>query len=351
MGSGSVGSGVKKRRLLYIFDALLWCLLCILLIVGFANQNAVKRYSAISLRYSTPISGQTAYAARQYSIAQNEGRPFWPMFWREYEATFSSDYVTSNTNCIAFSGDASLIWPAAYVSGAAPGVIDDVGCAVSDTLAWRLWGSLDVVGMTVQADGDTRVVRGVFSGEDELALISFSDENTAQCWSAVDLTGVPADVTRNGAENYAIAAGLGKPDIILMNGPSSVAGVFAVLPLVILSLYALALIVGFVRKRFPAARNPLFYACLILLAIVFPVILGMLPAWLIPTRWSDFSFWTSLLKQAASGARNFLRAPPQLRDIELRILLIKQAGVALLTACGALAVCFRWQIRRQTDKK
>ena len=327
-----------------IVDGALWCALCVLLIVGFVNQSAVKRYSPVSLRYSTPISGQAAYAARQYSIAQSGEAPFWPMFWKEYKASLSSEFVSVDTDCIAFSGDASLVWPADYICGAAPSVVDDTGCAVSETLAWRLWGSADVVGMTVEADGDTRVVRGVFKGNDELALISFRDEDTAPNWNVVDLTGGPNDAVRSDAESFAQAAGLGKPDAIVMKGPSSISRVLAIFPLLILAFYAAALIIGFVRKRFPAARKPVFYICIILFAVALPLILGAMPAWSVPTRWSDFSFWVSLLKKAASGLRGFLQTAPQLRDVELRMLLIKQAGISLISICCALSVCFRWRL-------
>lgn len=327
-----------------VVDAALWCALCVLLIVGFLNQNTVKRYTPVSLRYSAPINGQAAYAARQYSITQSGNSPFWPVFWKEYTASVSGGFVTIYTDCIAFSGDASLVWPAEYVSGAAPNVIDGAGCAVSEALAWRIWGSIDVLGMTLQADGDDRVVRGVFKGENELALISYRDEDAVQSWNAVDLTGGPDDAVRSDAESFAQASGLGKPDSILMTGPSIIARAMAVLPLLILACYAMALIAGLIRKRFPAARKPVFYICIILFAVIVPVILGALPAWAIPTRWSDFSFWSSLIKRGANGLREFFSAAPRLRDAELRVLIIKQACIAFAASCFGLSVCFRWHI-------
>ena len=328
-----------------IVDALLWCALCVLLIVGFLNQGNIRRLSSVSLRYNTPISGQAAYAARQYSITRSDGSPYWPVFWNEHRASLTSEFKTASTDCISFSGDASTVWPAVYIIGATPGVTDSIGCVVSEALAWRLWGSFDVVGMPVKVDESERVIRGVFKGEDELALLPYRDEDTSQSWSAVDLVGGPADAVRADAENFAQAAGLGKPDYIIMNGSPSVAGALAALPLLILSCYGLAMIIVFIRKRFREARKPVFYICLILIAVALPAALRALPAWLIPTRWSDFSFWSSLADQALSGMKEFLRATPQLRDVELRVLLIKQAGLMLPAVCIGLAICFRWHIR------
>ena len=336
-----------KTIKLQIADALLWCLLCALLIAGSLNRGAVRQYSSVSLRYDAPISGQAAYAARLYSISQNDQRPFWPAFWKEHTATIKSEFVTADVDCISFSGDAALVWPAAYISGASPGVVDDHGCSVSEALAWRLWGSSDVVGMSVDVDGAARIVRGVFKNANEMALISYRDENTSQSWTAVELSGGPADCARGDAESFALASGLGKPDAILMRGPSSVAGFLAAAPLLILCVYGLALLISGVGKRFPAMRAPFLFMILIALAALAPPILDLLPSWSVPTRWSDFSFWVSLLDQASSGLREFFRAAPGLRDVELRMLLVSQASIALAAICVSLSVCFRWQIRRR----
>ena len=325
-----------------IADGLLWCALAVLLVASLVNRSAVRQYSSVSLRYSAPISGQAAYAARQYSISKSAENVFWPTFWKAYTAALESEFVSASADCIAFSGEAALVWPATYLRGAAPGVMDSIGCAVSDTLAWRLWGSGDVVGMTIQADGSERVVRGVFKSGRELALISFRDEDITQSWSAVELTGGPADAVRSDALSYASSAGLGKPDSIVMTGTSSVAGVMSVLPLLIPAVYGVSMIVSFAGKRFPATRSPLFFAALIVFAIVLPSILGALPAWSTPTRWSDFSFWASLMRQASSGLREFLQAAPSPRDVELRMLLLKHAGITFAAVCCSLSICFRW---------
>ena len=331
----------------FIIDALLWCALAALLAACIINQSAVRQYSVISLRFSAPISGQAAYAARQYSISRSEESPFWPTFWKEYSASFESAFVTASASCIAYSGDAQLVWPAAYIKGAAPGVTDSAGCAVSETLARRLWGSADVIGMTILADGESRVVRGVFQGGDELALISHHAEDRTQSWSAACLTGGPDGAVRDDVMNYANAAGLGRPDSILMGGTSPVSGVMTMLPLLILAVYGLSLIISLVKKHFPLARKPLFFIVLIAFAVALPLILGALPAWSVPTRWSDFSFWASLIERASGGMREFLQAAPMLRDVELRMLMLKQTGIAFLSVCCSLSVCFRWHMRRE----
>jgi len=120
------------------------------------------------------------------------------------------------------------------------------------------------------------------------------------------------------------------------------AGVMAVMPLLMLSCFGFCLLVRFARKRYPAAWLYILFPVLIAFAVLLPAMLGKLPGWLIPTRWSDFSFWGSLLKQASAGLREFLRVAPQSRDVELRLLLIKQAGIMFIAVCLSITACFRF---------
>ena len=323
-----------------IMDTLLWCLLCVLLTAGFSKVRALERYVSVSLRYDTPLSGQAAYNARKYSVERAGEDMFWPTFWRESNMPFSSEFVTANMDCISFSGDAVLVWPAAYLAGAAPGVLDNHGCAVSSALAWRLWGSLDVVGMTILADGEKRVVRGVFEGERELALLSFRDEDTTQDWSAVELTGGSTYATRGDAESYAIASGLGKPDAVLMGGSLLfLARAMAVLPLFILTGYIVAIIINLLRKHFQVWFRLCVFLLLIGFAICLPSLLNVLPFWLIPTRWSDFSFWPSLLRKWSDSLMALLGMAPGKRDVAVKLLLLSQAGL-----CFAAVLCAHWKL-------
>ena len=340
-------AGNRAVLRMIIIDGVLWCLLCVMLALGFSNHGAVRRYASVSLRYKTPISGQAAYAARQYSVSKSDEGAFWPTFWTEARAALEGEFLSFEADSIVYSGDASLVWPATFVSGAAPGVIDGAGCAVSESLAWRLWGSADVVGMPVLIDGDKRIVRGVFKGESELVLLPCTLEDTTWSWGAAELSGGLDGATRSDAESYAQASGLGRPDSILMKGPSAVAAALSVLPIIIPAVYVLILALGLARKRFPLARKPAFYMGLILLAVLLPSALNIFPAWAVPTHWSDFGFWSSLLQRAGSGFREFLGAAPQKRDVELRMLLIKQAAITFPAACISLSICFRWHMRRE----
>ena len=325
----------------YIATVFIWALFGILLISGFREANAIRYFHGISLRYNTPICGQTALRARQYSIENIGQYTFWPTFWHQCRAELSAGTAKTDANVISFSGDASLVWPASYITGSAPGVIDARGIAVSEALAHRLWGSTDIIGMPVYVNNRNtpRIVRGVFEGTAELALLPFHLEDTSQSWTAVELAGGTPHPTRGHADSFAATSGLGRPDYVLMGGATALARFMSIFPVLVPAVYGLVLLVAFVKKHYPAASTPIFFAGLILFAILLPILLNALPPWIIPTRWSDFSFWSSLLQQANNSLREFVHVNPMLRDVELKMHLLRQAGIFVLSVSWGIVVC------------
>jgi len=315
---------------------ILWCVLCILLIAGLLQANTIRRFSATSLRYTNAISGNAAYRSRQYAIDNPE--TFWPTFWSETTVSVSTPHRETNTAAINFSGDATLVWHAKYLTGSAPSPLDGNGIAVSEALAHSLWGSTDIVGKTAQVDEEERTVRGVFQDEKELALIAFHIEDTSQRWHGVELSVGENSPTRHEAESFAISSGIGRPDYLLTGNVIFLAGFMSIFPLLIIGAYVFVMLIKFMRNYFPQLFAPIFFIIFVLAAVFLPTLLDTLPPWLIPTHWSDFSFWSSLLSQAGDSAREFLSVPPVLRDIELRVYLLRQVGILLLSTCCSIKI-------------
>lgn len=340
-------AGGKVRIRTLIVDILLWSVLCVLLSLGFTNINAVaERYPGISLRFEKQISGSSAYSAREYSIKHSDDETFWPTFWQEEAISISSEYANIETDGIIFSGDANLVWPAEYITGSAPGAADNTGCALSSSLAWRLWGGLDIAGKTVEINEITYTVRGVFEGEDDIALVSVGDENISRGFAAAELTGGPVNATRDDIENYAIASGLGKPDTILNGTPTFIARLMAIIPLFIMACYAAGMLIGWLWKSHRIVRQIITFVIILGFAALLPTLLDAMPDWLIPGRWSDFSFWTSLMRQFDDNVMEFFHMTPKIRDAQGKMLLLSQAFIAYAGTICALLVCFRWRLTR-----
>lgn len=327
-----------------ILDILLWGLLCVLIIGGMLNvRNITSLSTPFSLRYETnAICGQTAFNARKFAAQNDNEHAFWPTFRRESIAEFTGPHITHYAKTIFYSGDAALAWPVDFLHGTPPGTTDNIGCAVSEALAHRLWGSADVLGKTVLVDGHERIVRGVFKGNHELALVSFTYENTTESWNIVELTKNYPNTTRNDALSFAIQSGLGSPDYILTkNEPIFIAAILPIIPLLIISIYVLILICKYLRKYHKPISRVIPFLLLIGIALILPFILERLPGSIIPTQWSDFSFWSALIAQNQSNTREFLTATPTLRDVESSLILLRQLTIAFTSSLCAAIICFR----------
>jgi len=316
--------------------------MALLLVFSLMNASSMRRFSPVSVRYDEPFSGQAAYQLRRHSIEQNL---FWPTFWHEKEAEIKSDMRSINAPSLIFSGDASLVWHANYLNGAAPGVTDGNGCAVSSTLAFALWGGSDVVGQSVTVDGVERTIRGVFEYDLPLALLSISDEDTGQSFTAIELAGTSSSTTRADVKDFISKAGLTVPDRILIDRPAALASFMAILPLFIFAVYVSACLLIRLKKR-ELIIYSIVFSVFLGLAFAMPVLFDMLPAWMIPSRFSDFSFWGDMFGQLGEDFHEYLRNTPRQRDVAYIALFFKQIGITFVSVILAMSICFRYAGRR-----
>lgn len=317
--------------------AVLWCVLGLLMYGIFYHYRFASQFSYMSLRYNVPINGQAANAARQYAANNSD---FWLTFWRQDSALVGNSLQDATVTTIYFSGNASAVFPMMFIEGSAPSSIDNYGVIVSSTLAHRLWGSVDIVGQAVYVDQELRTVRGVFDHGQEIALVSFCIEDRSQSWNAVELAfeGEHAP-TRQDAVNFAIHAGLGVPSYVITAAATAVSRFFAWFPIVVVLLIIMVKAFGLLKKMYPQAFVPILIACVIISALFVPFLLEQVPPWLVPTSFSDFSHWSSIMTMAVDALHEFIAAPALLRDIDLALILIYQAIIfaATIVVLGVLA--------------
>lgn len=281
-----------------------------LLVLGFQHGRAVRLlYPTVSLRYDQPVSREQVAAAWEYSL--RAGGP-WPTFWGETSAQVQSGGRSSQATQILFQGEAHLACPAEYCYGREPSTWEKGVCAVSKGLAWSLWGSECVVGLELTVDGTPYRVTGVFSGGEPQLLRPGQEHLTA-----VELSGMPAG--EDGYElagSYAQAWGLDAPNEILWGpGFAKLAQGLVWLPLTLAGLRLACACLRQVRRLSGFWRNVLGFGAAFLLALALPALLTQAPPWLLPTRWSDFPFWSRLWESLLRRCRDLLALTPQSRDV------------------------------------
>lgn len=314
-------SRCRQITLRQMIAAALWLLWFTCSLAMVQNSLRIQQlYPGASLRYNTPITAEAAQNARAYAN-QSTGNAFWPSYWAEEQLPLSSSLATVNSYCLWFCGDANQFFQAPFLDGAHPAPADSDGISISTELAWQLWGSHNAVGNEVMVNGRPYLVRGVFENAKAMALIGTATTNRAEGWQAVALAGTPEGDLRTEAETFALASGLGQPDTLLA-GPvfSGLAQLAALLPCFVLLVIGLVSGLRFITKKHPRLKNPLLFALLLGTAAAAPLLLNRLPISLIPTRWSDFSFWTRLANQWSSQFNSYLMLRPTYPDA-----LVKQA--------------------------
>lgn len=331
--------------------ALLALLLFACLHGGFSAASSLAGlYDGHSLRYNTPLGGAQAKAARQHALDAAPNSGYWPSFWSEAEHYLETTLHSASSRCIFYSGDGAAVWPCQFTSGFWPGATDIGGCVISEKLALQLWGDTQVVGKTLFCGSTSYMVRGVFAGEEALALFYTGDDGYPDGWNAVELRPhQPQEgATKTGLlqkpEDFATAAGQGRPSSSIDGKAiAGMAAFFAMLPTLLLVLACLALFLARQLRHFSKATKTIcLFAFLFLFALTLPGIISLLPPALVPTKWSDFSYWQQFIHDIKTSFTSFLFVYPRLRDVEgytalLKLLLLLPAqlvlGGALMWRC------------------
>lgn len=309
--------------------------------LSFRCAAEIRRiYLSVSLRYDSPIDAKAALAARQHAAANPEDATFWPTFWQQETAEITAEQRNTTAQCLFFDGDASTVWQADFLSGGYPGELDSAGCAISDTLAWQLYGGKDVTGLPLSIGGREYIIRGVFKDSRALALVSLAGSAPGTGWQNVELVG-KTDDPKADATTFANASGLGDPTTVLHGSALAfVASAAAYLPLFVAVLLC---IISVIRRQHGGSAKSwlIFWGCAIVAALLLPQMLSLIPARFIPGQWSDFSHWGSLWSQLTRAIENWFMLHPALKDAAVKWLLLKQ-GLALAAALGLLLPI--WQI-------
>lgn len=325
----------------------IWFLLkCVLLALAVfavfrASEQARLRYTAVSLRYNQPLPAALAAAAKQ-QMEKAGGVNL--TFWAEQTVPASSMTRSAEAKQILFDGEAMLACPAQYIYGKVP--VRAGECAVSSAAAEALWGAQNVVGLEVTISEKTCTVVGVFTGSHRILLTPGTGD-----WTAAELHSVPAgaDGWKYGRD-YAMQLGLPQPDQVLWgSGFAWLASVLPWLPLLFCGFYAIAFFLHGLRKQFPTAFSLTLTGLAFILVLLLPRLLSGLPAWLIPTKWSDFSFWSNLSISFSSRFRDYLSLSPKTIDVVGKTKIIYTMLHAIVSL--VLSMILFTQVKQRNDSK
>ena len=300
-----------------------------LLILSFSLSAQLNELCpSISLRYDAPLTEKQVEWSRAYS--EEYGAPYLT-FWTESQTFVSIENMGTSAAQILYNGNSGFSYPVTYRHGGSPG-IDITACSISVPLAWELWGSDRVVGMTLQIDGKEYTVSGVFEGED----------NRLFRWADSGFTAAEIPNTPKGEDSYRYAldlaaqSGLGHPSGILWgSGMADIGRMLCWLPLVLAGAFLIMPYLAKVKKL-----PGLVWAILaLILVLALPAIIEVLPGWMVPTRWSDFGFYGRLWDTFLDRWHDLMMLCPTPMDARRKAIFL---GLLLSSfGCCALTVAFK----------
>lgn len=308
-----------------------------------------------------PISAEEALAAAEWNQEIREREPEGEQtelfldfcIWGQEENVVvenESLSVSTQADTILLCGNPGLL----FENCSLPVREDVKGCVIDEKTAWELFGSSQVVGKEISCEGKIYIVRSVIPGKERIIAFQVQrDKKESQKESAESKQEMPdspqerpfnrVTLSKPGDQSiydlqtawnnqYGLSAAV--LDTELMRGISGVCLLLIPLSACIffwMYLYHQYKIQDRWQGKAVAAGTAL---CLLVLFLIFLKKWVQIPDDYIPTKWSDFSFWTSLWETKTEAAKLLIQIPKTDLDYRWISSFFQSAG------CGLLAEVF-----------
>jgi len=276
-----------------------------------------------SLRYDEGFDEVQRLQAKRYFIEHSEEyKGLWISFWAEGKGSFTAEFAKAEADCIYFDGDASRVKPERFLAGSCPGELDTQGVAVSAQLSWRLWGSLDTVGKQVRIGDKAKVVCGVYEGETAAAMLC-GDRDTK--WQNAEVSSADP-LSREELIRFLSASLIGEPDALVDGeGILGLLQLLQYLPVFAACVFMAARLLRMNCRGYGKnIKRGAVLLALFAFALLLPQLLLKLPPWLLPTKWSDLTFWSGLFQTLWGYIRGWFALKPSGRDVLLKQCMLLQ---------------------------
>lgn len=301
------GLDAYKARNIYLACAVSWGIA-----VWFAGRLWAA-YPLVSVRSDVPVTGRQLEALRSALRQEDGASALVPAFWSQAEGSAESRWETCGITAILYCGEYDAVYPAVLLEGRFPAAQENGKCAVSTAAAWQLWGSEDVLGQELEIEGDIYRVCGLFRSSASLALCG---ESLDHGFSNIEFWGGYAAPPVETVQQLLRAAGIAQQVTLYFPFPWMAAlTAYALCPAGLVLLAAARTLGGRVRRGCPKETCWFVLGGAFLLALVLPALLRLLPPWITPARWSDFSYWGGLLPAVGKAIETGFSLNPCAKDV------------------------------------
>lgn len=308
-------------------------------------DNLRLQYDGLSVRFT-----QAAIMQKDIVRANNEssgvGIAIHAAWTRNSELQTAKSELGANAqlHIVGVYGDLRQVAPMRLLSGGFLPEDDTSGCVLDASSAWMLFHSIDAIGATLTVSDKTYFVRGIVAAYEPMLII----RDDTLTYENLEFSADDVDTAKQELEPFLTRCGATDGYTLVQSGLYAriMQGLVWLPPCIFLGATAVTLLKkAWARKTDRRAFVPLLLAgTLLLLAAVWVVAKTLYwPQSFLPTRWSDFSFWRSLLKGWNADWKAISLMTPLPKEIQL-FQMLRGCGVLLITAFltgGWCAASFR----------
>lgn len=251
--------------------------------------------------------------------------------------------TTTKTRIITVFGDMAKVCPFQIKFGSFCYEKDTLGCVIDEKTAYDLFRDKDVVGNTITYESKQYVIRGVVKSKEQLVIIISNDEKT----SFTNLEMKLDESTGVAAINFLNDYQLTSDYITVLEGSFYARLLYntAIFPAVFIWLYLVVVFLKKAYKKRSILLQCLFYSVISALIsyVFFKTTKFYFPDRWIPTRWSDFGFWTRIVEEWKLKWADFSYLIPLQKDIILRNTILLCNAMSALATCAIAMLLKRWK--------
>ncbi|MGL5675562.1 MAG: ABC transporter permease [Cellulosilyticaceae bacterium] len=252
---------------------------------------------------------------------------------------------------ITFYGDMSLLILNQAIDGTQVYTEDKEGVVITQAVAYELWGDTRVVGQEMTIGEKTYKVRGVV--DDKIPAVFRYEEAEETSYTTLRLQMMEVNNIRDHVQTlgfrynlpFGILRNFSLTTIVIEHGIR--------LPLWILGIYTLIRLYKYVY-RLRKQKGVFYVACIFTIAVSYVLLQTMdirvnLPEYMIPSKWSDFAFWTKELESLWQNKEQIGTMATYLPQRWYEKL-IGQCGISLVLTIGFQCLLHSYLFFRKNDK-
>lgn len=349
-----------QKKNIFLWGAVILCAVIFLIAQCAVTKNLARvraLYSAVGLRYERALSENQIDTALAFVTGARNTNGLTAAFWREDRASVTAPVTERSVGAvtaIGICGNAHDCFGLDMLFGSMPPLGGEGECAVSAPLAHALWGSEDVVGLTLKISrtdsaGMETIELTVCGVADAPREVLFYGAAKDAGFTRAELFGVSWDNPFDSCEQALAQTGLGTPEQIVYG--EQLAALYALCALVPWACVGAMLFSALKRwlaradgredahisEKFPRRFALFAAACALLILLCLAVYenIGDFPAWLIPARWADAAAWQTIFRLIKEQYLSRLAFVPTEKDI-LFSLFVDRTLVAIAVQTAAV---------------